>query len=186
MQRIMGVKYSFPSSLQLSTSCVDLISKVFVGNPANRINITGIRAHPWFLKNLPEELRVGCPAPQDWPKLVMQYRPQAPAQPPFFPPVSQFRALNIILPFLKGPVIPYTPTSARTCVVRWSGCHEPQHLGQADCRGGASSISGSWQLFRPAVQVVLVWALVCCRQCCWHLCLPTEILVRLRPRTVLA
>ena len=58
VQRIMGVKYSFPSNLQLSTSCVDLISKVFVGNPANRVNITGIRAHPWFLKNLPEELRV--------------------------------------------------------------------------------------------------------------------------------
>ena len=57
LQRIMGVKYSFPSNLQLSKDCVDLISKVFVGNPANRINITGIRAHPWFLKNLPEELR---------------------------------------------------------------------------------------------------------------------------------
>ena len=60
LQRIMGVKYSFPSNLQLSKDCVDLISKVFVGNPANRINITGIRAHPWFLKNLPEELRVRC------------------------------------------------------------------------------------------------------------------------------
>ena len=52
------MKYSFPSNLQLATSCVDMISKIFVGNPANRINITGIRAHPWFLKNLPEELRV--------------------------------------------------------------------------------------------------------------------------------
>ena len=54
----MGVKYSFPSNLQLSKDCVDLISKVFVGNPANRINIAGIRMHPWFLKNLPEELKV--------------------------------------------------------------------------------------------------------------------------------
>ena len=56
----MGVKYSFPSNLQLSKDCVDLISKIFVGNPANRINIAGIRMHPWFLKNLPEELKVRC------------------------------------------------------------------------------------------------------------------------------
>ncbi len=53
----MGVKYSFPSSLALSRECVDLITKIFVANPANRISIGGIRAHPWFLKNLPEELQ---------------------------------------------------------------------------------------------------------------------------------
>ena len=57
LQRIMGVKYSFPSSLHLSRECVDLITKIFVANPANRISIAGIRAHPWFLKNLPEELQ---------------------------------------------------------------------------------------------------------------------------------
>jgi len=56
-QRIMGVKYSFPSSLHLARECVDLITKIFVANPANRISIGGIRAHPWFLKNLPEELQ---------------------------------------------------------------------------------------------------------------------------------
>ena len=62
VQRIMGVKYSFPSSLHLSRECVDLITKIFVANPANRISIGGIRAHPWFLKNLPEELqaRAAC------------------------------------------------------------------------------------------------------------------------------
>ncbi|KAK9799366.1 hypothetical protein WJX73_002909 [Symbiochloris irregularis] len=64
IQRIMGVKYSFPSNLQLSKDCVDLISKIFVGNPANRINIAGIRMHPWFLKNLPEELKDGGKAAQ--------------------------------------------------------------------------------------------------------------------------
>jgi len=56
-QRIMGVKYSFPSSLHLARECMDLITKIFVANPANRISIGGIRAHPWFLKNLPEELQ---------------------------------------------------------------------------------------------------------------------------------
>ena len=57
VQRIMGVKYSFPSSLNLSRECVDLITRIFVANPANRISIGGIRSHPWFLKNLPEELQ---------------------------------------------------------------------------------------------------------------------------------
>jgi serine/threonine-protein kinase SRK2 len=59
IQRIMGVKYSFPASLHLSRECVDLIARVFVGNPANRISIAGIQKHPWFLKNLPEELADG-------------------------------------------------------------------------------------------------------------------------------
>ena len=59
IQRIMGVKYSFPPSLHLSRECVDLIARVFVGNPANRISIAGIQKHPWFLKNLPEELADG-------------------------------------------------------------------------------------------------------------------------------
>jgi serine/threonine protein kinase len=63
-QRIMGVKYSFPSNLHLSRECVDLISKIFQANPSNRISIAGIRAHPWFLKNLPEELRDGGAAAQ--------------------------------------------------------------------------------------------------------------------------
>lgn len=61
VQRIMGVKYSFPSNLHLSRECVDLISKIFIGNPSNRITITGIRNHPWFKKNLPEEL---CVSPE--------------------------------------------------------------------------------------------------------------------------
>ena len=63
-QRIMGVKYSFPSNLHLSRECVDLISKIFQANPSNRISIAGIRAHPWFLKNLPEELLDGGRAAQ--------------------------------------------------------------------------------------------------------------------------
>ena len=58
LQRIMGVKYSFPPNLHLSGECTDIISKIFMGNPAHRITIAGIRSHPWFLKNLPEELKV--------------------------------------------------------------------------------------------------------------------------------
>ena len=54
----MSVKYSFPANLQLSKDCLDLISKIFVGDPKQRICIAAIKKHPWFLKNLPEELKV--------------------------------------------------------------------------------------------------------------------------------
>ena len=57
-QRIMGVKYSFPSNLQLSRECLDLISQVFVANPGNRVTLKGLKQHPWFLQNLPDELKV--------------------------------------------------------------------------------------------------------------------------------
>ena len=58
LQRIMGVKYSWPSNLHLTRECVDMMNKIFVSNPAQRINIAGIQAHPWFTKNLPDELKV--------------------------------------------------------------------------------------------------------------------------------
>lgn len=57
IQRIMGVKYSFPASLQLSRECLDLIARIFVANPAHRINLAHIKQHPWFLRNLPLELQ---------------------------------------------------------------------------------------------------------------------------------
>ncbi|GLC36523.1 Serine/threonine-protein kinase sapk10 [Pleodorina starrii] len=56
IQRIMNVQFSFPPNLQISAECQDLISRIFVANPAQRITIGGIRRHPWFLKNLPAEL----------------------------------------------------------------------------------------------------------------------------------
>ena len=57
IQRIMGVKYSFPSNLQLSRECHDLMARTFVANPSQRITIEDIKQHPWFLRNLPPELR---------------------------------------------------------------------------------------------------------------------------------
>lgn len=58
MQRIMGVNYKFPSNLRLSRECLDLISQVFVANPADRVTLKGLKAHAWFLQNLPDELKV--------------------------------------------------------------------------------------------------------------------------------
>jgi len=59
IQRIMHVKYTFPQGINLSRECLDLIARIFVANPTQRISISGIKQHPWFLKNLPEELKDG-------------------------------------------------------------------------------------------------------------------------------
>ncbi|KXZ46115.1 hypothetical protein GPECTOR_47g393 [Gonium pectorale] len=56
IQRIMNVKFSFPSNMQISAECQDLISRIFVANPTQRITIADIRRHTWFLRNLPAEL----------------------------------------------------------------------------------------------------------------------------------
>lgn len=52
----MSCRYSFPSHVKLSKDCLNLISRIFVINPAQRIKIAGIKAHPWFIKNLPKEV----------------------------------------------------------------------------------------------------------------------------------
>lgn len=56
IQRIMNVKYSFPPTSRISPECLDLISKIFLANPAQRMTIADIKRHPWFLRNLPAEL----------------------------------------------------------------------------------------------------------------------------------
>jgi hypothetical protein len=59
LQRIMAVKYSFPPGLAISPECADLLARIFVASPQQRITIPQIRAHPWFRINLPAELAVG-------------------------------------------------------------------------------------------------------------------------------
>jgi len=58
LQRVVGVKNSFPTTLQISQECMDMMNKIFVGNPAYRISIAGIKSHPWFTQNLLDELKV--------------------------------------------------------------------------------------------------------------------------------
>ncbi|CAL9121876.1 unnamed protein product [Musa textilis] len=54
--RIVSVQYKIPEYVHISQDCRQLISRIFVANPARRITIREIRNHPWFLKNLPREL----------------------------------------------------------------------------------------------------------------------------------
>uniref|UniRef100_A0A2P2KKR9 non-specific serine/threonine protein kinase n=1 Tax=Rhizophora mucronata TaxID=61149 RepID=A0A2P2KKR9_RHIMU len=54
--RIMSVQYSIPAYVRISANCKQLLSQIFVANPAKRITIPEIKQHPWFLKNLPKEI----------------------------------------------------------------------------------------------------------------------------------
>ncbi|PWZ44642.1 Serine/threonine-protein kinase SAPK10 [Zea mays] len=55
-QRILGVQYSIPDYVYISPECQNLVSRIFVADPATRITIPEIGNHPWFLKNLPADL----------------------------------------------------------------------------------------------------------------------------------
>lgn len=46
-QRILAVSYRVPEHVALSPACLDLLSRMFVANPKQRITIEGVRAHPW-------------------------------------------------------------------------------------------------------------------------------------------
>jgi serine/threonine-protein kinase SRK2 len=46
--RINARQYTFPAGLKLSDGIRDLFDKIFVVDPAARLTVAGIRAHPWF------------------------------------------------------------------------------------------------------------------------------------------
>jgi serine/threonine-protein kinase SRK2 len=54
--KIRSGDYAIPPGVELSAGCLDLIQRIFVVDAAKRIDIAGIRAHPWFLIDLPIEL----------------------------------------------------------------------------------------------------------------------------------
>ncbi|KAI4382035.1 hypothetical protein MLD38_008046 [Melastoma candidum] len=55
IQRILSVQYSIPDYIRVSNDCRNLLSRIFVADPAKRITITEIKTHPWFTKNLSSE-----------------------------------------------------------------------------------------------------------------------------------
>ena len=56
-QRIMSVQYKIPEYVHVSQNCRHLLSRIFVQNPYKRITMSEIKSHPWYLKNLPRELK---------------------------------------------------------------------------------------------------------------------------------
>ncbi|XP_066344996.1 serine/threonine-protein kinase SAPK5-like [Miscanthus floridulus] len=55
--RIMSVQYKIPEYVHVSQNCRHLLSRIFVENPYRRITMSEIKTHPWYLKNLPRELK---------------------------------------------------------------------------------------------------------------------------------
>lgn len=51
----------------MSETCKHLIRRIFTPSPGNRITVQQILQHPWFLVDLPEELRMA-----DWNGQVFQ------------------------------------------------------------------------------------------------------------------
>ena len=47
MQRILNVEYSFPPQIKASEECRDLLERILVANPAERMGIPQIMQHPW-------------------------------------------------------------------------------------------------------------------------------------------
>uniref|UniRef100_A0A0D3HGP8 non-specific serine/threonine protein kinase n=2 Tax=Oryza TaxID=4527 RepID=A0A0D3HGP8_9ORYZ len=56
ISRILGVQYSIPDYVRVSSDCRRLLSQIFVADPSKRITIPEIKKHTWFLKNLPKEI----------------------------------------------------------------------------------------------------------------------------------
>ena len=56
-QKIVTADFSFPPGVAVSEEVRDLLQRIFVVNTAHRLNLDGIKAHPWFLRNLPAELQ---------------------------------------------------------------------------------------------------------------------------------
>jgi len=57
IQRIMSVNYTIPSSLNLTDNCIDLMKRIFVADPTQRLSVEGVIAHPWFQQDLPDTLK---------------------------------------------------------------------------------------------------------------------------------
>jgi serine/threonine-protein kinase SRK2 len=55
IHRVLQVQYSIPENVKISPECRHLISRIFVGDPTQRITMSEISNHEWFLKNLPSD-----------------------------------------------------------------------------------------------------------------------------------
>eukprot|EP00882_Tetradesmus_deserticola_P034355 GHRQ01039377.1.p2 GENE.GHRQ01039377.1~~GHRQ01039377.1.p2 ORF type:complete len:117 (-),score=14.35 GHRQ01039377.1:166-516(-) len=50
-------QWSIPNGIEISAECRDLLSRMLVRNPDERITMSEIHRHPWFIANLPVEVR---------------------------------------------------------------------------------------------------------------------------------
>ena len=55
----MKLEYRIPDKLSLSPAVKNLLSRIFVKDPVQRITIAEIKRHEWYLHRLPYELYEG-------------------------------------------------------------------------------------------------------------------------------
>ncbi len=53
LRKVLQAEYAIPSDLNISAACRDLMSRLMVPNPEERLTMEGIKTHPWFLADLP-------------------------------------------------------------------------------------------------------------------------------------
>lgn len=52
-RKIVTANYTVPSNPQVSPECLDMLKRVLIAEPAQRISMTEIKTHKWFTKGLP-------------------------------------------------------------------------------------------------------------------------------------
>jgi serine/threonine-protein kinase SRK2 len=55
---IQSARYAWPRNLPISLECKDLMKRILVADAKRRITLPELLQHPWFVCNLPDELRV--------------------------------------------------------------------------------------------------------------------------------
>lgn len=54
IRRIAAAEWQLPPHLPVSPACRDLLNRILVPDPAQRLTMAGILEHPWFLADLPD------------------------------------------------------------------------------------------------------------------------------------
>jgi serine/threonine protein kinase len=50
------LQWAIPTNIEISPECRDLLSRMLVRDPDERITMAQIHKHPWFIANLPMEV----------------------------------------------------------------------------------------------------------------------------------
>jgi serine/threonine protein kinase len=84
-------QWNVPDGVEISAECRDLLARMLVRDPEERITMAQIHTHPWFTANLPAEVGQGGGSGRAW-RRHLRIWPAAPnprtalsAQPPSLP-----------------------------------------------------------------------------------------------------
>lgn len=54
-KKIVKAEYVLPSDIPVSRECADLLTRVLVAKPSERLPMDAIKMHPWFIQDLPKD-----------------------------------------------------------------------------------------------------------------------------------